>query len=55
MDIRQSLSNIYMTLSSLEIKSTPTNVKYLFGIQSEIENLLSHIEQESGEGDEQQA
>lgn len=51
MNIQQSLSNIYLTLSQLEIKASPNNVKYLFGIQNEIQQMIDYLQENEKVGD----
>ena len=54
-DIEIGLNNIYATLQEVNIKATPHNTRYIFGIYSEIDRLtqISQMLKEVGGEDVQ--
>ena len=51
--VLQSINDVCITLSQLDIKATPMNVKYLNGVYSELGKCMQIIQQSREEvGDE---
>ena len=49
--IAQRLSNIYLTVENLEIRSNKGNVQKLYGILSELESIIIGLNNSSTIGD----